>query len=59
MFTTPAEPPVTVPVDPTVAIVVFPLIQLPPVGVPVKVIEDPLQTSEEPDIDAAVLTVTE
>ena len=54
----PAATPVTTPDELTVAIVELLVVQLPPDGVPVKVIVEPVQTVVPPDMEATALTVT-
>ncbi len=61
MLAVPAETPVTIPVVPTVATDVLPLVQAPPEVVLDKVVTPPTQTLNVPDIeptDGSALTVT-
>ncbi len=51
--------PVTIPVDPTVAVAVVPLVQVPPVVISLSVVVAPVHTVSVPLIAAGVLfTVT-
>ena len=58
MFTTPAPTPVTTPVEVMVAIEELLVVQVPPDGVAVSVIEDPVHTELAPEMAAAAFTVT-
>jgi hypothetical protein len=58
MFTTPVAIAVTKPVGLTVAIAGLLVLQVPPVGVAVKLVVDPRQRELLPEITADVLTVT-
>ena len=50
----PAATPVTMPVVPTVAIDVLPLVQVPPVVLSLREVVAPVQTVAVPEIDAGV-----
>lgn len=49
--------PVTTPVEPTAAIAVLPLVQKPPVGVPLSVMDEPTHTVPGPEMVAPAETV--
>ena len=59
MVVKPIPMPVTIPVELTVAINELLLLQVPPDGVPESVVVLPVQAILLPDIEPAVLTVTE